>query len=269
MSDIFQEVQEEYRREQLAKMWDQYRVPIIAAAVGMLLAVAAYQLWTYLHNRAVEASSRQFEALSTSLEQQQQQPAQQRATAAALARLADDGAGGYPFVARLQEAAVRGAVGDTKAAVTLYDRIADSTSDPLFAGYAHLRAAILLVETAPLADIKKRLDPIAASDSPWRVEAEEFLAYANWRAGDSKEALRLYDLIKNNPAATPGVKQRATEFYSMINGGMKLADLKTAPTLAPTPASQLPTIPGMPTFDTPEIPAPDASETPTAPTPTP
>ena len=45
MSDIFQEVQEEYRREQVAQAWTKYRVPIIAAAAGLILAVAAYQGW--------------------------------------------------------------------------------------------------------------------------------------------------------------------------------------------------------------------------------
>ena len=269
MSDIFQEVQEEYRREQLSKAWDQYRVPIIAAAAGLLLAVAAYQGWNLWHARALETSSRQYQAAIANLGQEQAQPIQQRAAAAALARLADDGAGGYPLLARLQEAALRAAAGDTKAAVSLYDRVADSTSDPIFGDYARVRAAMLLVDTAPIADIQKRLGGIAGSESPWRIEAEEFLAYASWRAGDSKEALRLFDLIKKNPAASSGVKQRATEFYSMINGGMKLADLKAAPTLPPAPESQLPLIPGMPNFDTPEAPAPDAPPSPTAPAPTP
>ena len=263
MSDIFQEVQEEYRREQMAKAWDQYRVPIVAAAVGMLLAVAVYQGWSYWHATALESSSRQFEAATTALEQQ---PGQERTAAGNFARLADDGAGGYPFVARLQEASARAVAGDTKAAVALYDRVASDTSDPLFADYARVRAAILLVDSEPVAEIAKRLDPIAQTDSPWRVEAEEFLAYANWRAGNNKEALRLFDLIKNNPGASPGVKQRATELSALINGGLKVADLKIAPTLAPTPTSQLPTIPGMPNFD---IPAPEPPASPTAPTPTP
>lgn len=269
MSDIFQEVQEEYRREQMAKAWEQYRVPITAAGVGLLLAVGVYQGWTYWHSTAVDSSSRQFIAATQPLEQEQPTPEQQRTAAAALARLADDGAGGYPFIARLQEAAVRGAVGDTKAAVTLYDSIASSASDPVFADYARIRAAVLLADTAPLDEMKKRLEPMAKSQSPWRVEAEEFLAYAHWRAGDSKEATRLFDLIKTNPAASPGVKQRASELSSLINGGMKLADLKAPAALPPAPESQMPLIPGLPNFDVPEAPASDEPQSPTAPSPTP
>lgn len=266
MSDIFQEVQEEYRREQMSQAWTKYRLPIIGAAAGLVLAVAAYQGWSYWHASQVEASSRQFEAASSIAESQ---AGQEGAAAASFGKLANDGVAGYPFAARLQEAALRAAAGDAKAAVTLYDRIADDSGDHIFADYARVRAAILLVETAPLAEIKKRLDPVAASESPWRISAEEFLGYAHWRAGDKKEALRLFDLIKANPQASDGTKRRATELSALINGGTTVADLKAPATLAPSPASGLPIIPGMPTFDTQPIAPPEAPTSPSAPTPTP
>jgi hypothetical protein len=267
VSDIFQEVQEEYRREQFSKAWEKYRVPIVGAAAGLIVAVAGYQGWTYWRSAQVEASSRLFEAAANAAESQ---PGEQKVAATAFAELADKGWGGYPFVARLQAAAALAASGDIKGGVALFDSIADDTSDPIFADYARLRAAILLVDTAPLAEIQKRIGKLPASESPWRVEAEEFLGYANWRAGNNREALRLFDLIKNNPSASEGVKRRATELSALINGGTKVADLKTAPTVAPTPRSQLPTIPGMPSFDTtPVTPEPAAPASPTAPTPTP
>lgn len=266
MSDIFQEVQEEYRREQMAQAWTKYRVPIIGAAAGLIVAVAAYQGWSFWHAAKVEASSRAFEAATTSAET----AGQEQTAAATFAKLANEGWGGYPFVAGLQAAATRAAAGDAKGAAAIYDQIADSTSDPIFADYAKLRAAILLVDTAPLAEIQKRIGSLPESDSPWRVEAEEFLGYAYWRAGNNKEALRLFDLIKNNASASDGSKRRASELSSLINGGVKVSDLKSAPTLAPTPGSQLPTIPGFPSFDTtPVTPEPAAPATPTAPTPTP
>ena len=266
MSDIFQEVQEEYRREQMAQAWAKYRVPIIGAAAGLIVAVAAYQGWSFWHATKVETSSRVFEAASNSAEN----PGQQQTAAATFAKLANEGWGGYPFVASLQAAATRAGAGDAKGAAAIFDQIAANTSDPLFADYARLRAAILLVDTAPLAEIQKRIGGLPESDSPWRVEAEEFLGYAYWRAGNNKEALRLFDLIKNNPGASDGAKRRASELSALINGGTKIADLKSAPTLAPTPGSQLPTIPGFPSFDTPPVtPEPAPPATPTAPTPTP
>ena len=47
MSDVFQEVQEEYRRQQLAELWKKYSVPAIAGAVVLVLGLAGYQGWSY------------------------------------------------------------------------------------------------------------------------------------------------------------------------------------------------------------------------------
>jgi hypothetical protein len=259
VSDIFQEVQEEYRREQMAQAWKKYRVPLISAAVALVVLVAGYQGWTFWRAQQIEDSSRQFEAANLLTEN----PTGEAAAAAAYAKLANEGAGGYTFAARFQAAAAL-ATKDAKGAVALYDQIAESgAGGPLFADYARIRAAMLLADAAPLAEMKRRLDPLAGSDSPWRIEAEEFLAYANWRAGNKAEAQRLLDLIKNNPEATSGTKQRAVEFAAMIASGLKVSDIKAPP--APALAPGGPLVPDLPSFDAPasDAPAPTAPPTPT------
>ena len=48
MSDIFQEVDEEVRREQLKKLWDRYGIYVVAAAFMVVAAIAAwrgYEWW--------------------------------------------------------------------------------------------------------------------------------------------------------------------------------------------------------------------------------
>lgn len=238
MSDIFQEVQEEYRREQLSQLWTKYRIPVLAAAGGIVFIVAAYQGWVYWHAKMLEASSRQFDAAVALMESGR---GQEKVAGAAFAKLAHDGSGAYAFVAKLQEAAVRTSAGDYKGAIVLYDHLAqEGEGGALFADYARLRAALLLVDVAPLAEIQKRLDTVAGGDSPWRIPAEELLGYAHWRAGGKAEALRLYDLVKNNPEAPAGTKRRATELSALIAGGMTVADLKAAPAVSlATPAEPL------------------------------
>ena len=273
MSDIFQEVQEEYRREQMAQLWSKYRIPTIAAAGGLILAVAVYQGWMFWKAKALDASSRQFEAASALTEKDH---AQGKAAATAFGKLAQDGAGGYGFAAKFQEAAVLVAAGDLKGAVAIYDRLAnDGSGGALFADYAQVRSAVLLVDTVPVAEIKRRLDAVAGSDSPWRIQAEELLGYANWRAGNKAEALRLLNLVKNNVEAPDAIKRRATELSALIAGGMTLADLKSAPTVTLTAPSEQPLVqpgagpivPELPTFDAPQPPA--APTNPSSPTPTP
>lgn len=265
MSDIFQEVQEEYRREQLAQAWTKYRVPIVASAVALVVAVAGYQGWTYWHDSMVANSSREFEVAS----QLMATPQTAAQAIPAFAKLGKEGWGGYPVVANFQEAAARAGSGDVKGAIALYDRIAaDGTGGALFSDYARVRASILLVDTAPLGEIEKRLKDVAGSTSPWRISAEELLAYAYWRAGNKTEASRLLELIKANPLATSGAKQRATQFAAMIAAGLKVADLKK-PAAAPAPALDMPLFPARPDINAmpTEAPAPDAPSPPAAPTP--
>lgn len=229
MSDIFQEVQEEYRREQMAKLWKTYRVPVIAGATALILLVAGYQGWTYWRAVKLEESSREFERVAEMLAAG---PGQEKAAADAFAKLAANASGGYAMAAKFQEAGLRAELNEIPAALKLYDEISASVSDPLFRDYAQLRAAILVLEAESLDNTRKRLEPITKGASPWRVIALEMLAYASWRGGKTDEALKLYAEVKEIPNAPNGSTRRATEMTTLINAGMKLSDLNTKPGLS-------------------------------------
>lgn len=259
MSDIFQEVQEEYRREQMAKLWKTYRVPVIAGATALILMVAGYQGWTYWRAVKLEESSREFERVAEMLAAG---PGQEKAAADAFAKLAANASGGYAMAAKFQEAGLRAELNEIPAALKLYDEISASVSDPLFRDYAQLRAAILVLEAESLDNTRKRLEPITKGASPWRVIALEMLAYASWRGGKTDEALKLYAEVKEIPNAPNGSTRRATEMTTLINAGMKLSDLKTKPGLSTpgvTPMLLPPTesAPSQPLFP---APAPAAEE---------
>ena len=234
MSDVFQEVQEEYRREQMAKLWAKYRIPAIGGALALILAVAGYQGWTYWNTQRISASSRGFDAALALLDNDDKKGSAER-----LAKVSADGTSGYALLAKFQEAALRAELGGQKTALKLYDEISRATSDPLFRDYAVLRAGLLTVETASLEDTKKRIDSIATGSGPWRVLAMELLAYASWRADRKDEALKLYAQIDATPSAPATTKRRATEMKALIEGGLTLADLKKLPS-ASAPA----TLPG-------------------------
>ena len=266
MSDVFQEVEEEYRREQMAKFWEKYRFAVIGGVAALIAGVGAYQAWSYWRASQIEASSRGFEIAA---EMAAAGAGKEKEAADALAKIAAGGSGGYPLVAQFQEAALRAEMGDVKAAVKLYDALAaKGTGGTLFSDYARLRAGILLVDNASIDEVKKRLEPVAAAtgercgpgDSPWCVQALELLAYANWRAGKKAEALKLYSNIMAFPVEreTPlaaeeaqGPKKRyvsrfthrrALEMTALIEDGMTLADIKTPPAPANEPLLLPPTL---------------------------
>ncbi len=238
MSDVFQEVEEEYRREQMAKLWAKYRIPAIAGALVLVLAVAGYQGWTYWQAERISASSRGFDAALKLLETDDKKGAAER-----LAKLSADSTSGYSILAKFQEAALRAEMGEAKAALKLYEDISRGSSDPLFRDYAVLRASLLTIETASLDETKKRIESIAAGSGPWRVLAMELLAYASWRADKKDEALKLYAQIDATPDASPTAKRRATEMKAVIEGGLTLGDLKKLPAASAT-TPVLPSLPG-------------------------
>lgn len=256
MSDVFQEVEEEFRRDQMAKLWQKYRVAVVGGVAALVVGVAGFQGWSYWRARQIESSSKSFEVVAEKISSG---AGSEKEAADDLAKIAAGGAAGYPMMARFQEAALRAGLGDVKAAVKLYDGLASSSGGgALFRDYAQLRASLLLSETAPLEDINKRLGSIAGSApcslsaSPWCVQAQEILAYASWRAGKKAEALKLYDAILALPLQpeTAVLKQaapvryasritnrRAKEMRALIEAGMTLNDIKPPPASVPLPGA--------------------------------
>ena len=280
MSDVFQEVQEEYRRQQLEQLWAKYRVPLISGISALVLAVAGYQGWSYWHGMQVEKSSREFDAIGTLVGSGQEKEAADR-----LAKLGASGTGAYPTAARLQEAALRAELGDRQGALALFDKMADGKSDPLLRDYALLRGALLIVETEKYDTLKSRLEPLAKEGRPWRAIAMELLAYATWRAGKKDEALKLYSETQALAGVPDSVKRRSGEMAALIQAGMTLADLKTAsgaPVLNPlalppggngplllAPPTPQPAAPDQPSLLGPAAPVAPSPATPTPATPSP
>lgn len=265
VSDVFQEVQEEYRRQQLTEAWAKYRIPIIAGTAALILGVAGYQGWTYWQGKQVEQSSRELEAVGDLM---RAKPDAQKDAADRLAKLAASGSGGYPLLARFQEAGMRAEMRDMKAAIVIYDDIARSNSDAMFRELAAVRAAVLLSETEPLDKMKARLEPIANGTGPWKATGQELLAYAYWRANKTADAIKLYDEILKTENVPNGTKQRALEMKAVLKAGLKVSDVRPPPRVA---------LPDMPTPDigplllqpatpTPEQPGSLLGPTPTVPT---
>jgi hypothetical protein len=236
VSDLFQEVQEEYRREQMAKLWAKYRVPVIAGVSAVVLGVAGYQGWSYWHAEQVEASSREFEKVA---ELVAAGPGNEKAAADRFAKLTQSATSGYAMAAKFQEAALRAEMGDVKAAVKLYDEIAARVSDPLFRDYAQLRGTILIIEAESLENVRKRLEPLTTGTGPWRVLALEMLAYASFRAGKKDEALKLYAEVQAAPNAPDNSTRRAKEMTTLINAGLKLSDLNARTSSQPATGPML------------------------------
>ena len=118
MSELFNEIDEDLRREQLKKIWDRYSVLIIAAAVLVIAAVGGWRGYQYLQAQKAAVAGSAFEAAANLADQNKSAEAEE-----AFTKLAATAPASYRSLSRLRAAAEAGKR-DPKAAVKLYDEIA-------------------------------------------------------------------------------------------------------------------------------------------------
>lgn len=197
MSDIFSEVDEEVRRERLQKLWDNYGIYLILAAVLFVAAVGGWRGYEYLEAKKAAEFGVAFEAAAALSTEGKHEDAEK-----AFAAIAQNGTANYRVLASLREAAEL-AKRDPKAAVAAYDAIANNGSMPaLQRDFASVRAGYILVDTATYPEMKQRLEPLAQAGRPFRHSARTLLAFAAWRVNDL-EALRLWSNIVLADPETP------------------------------------------------------------------
>ena len=211
MADIFQEVDEEVRREQLQKLWQRYGNFAIAVCILIVAAVGAWRGYEWWQTKKAGESGAAFENAVTLAEVGKHQEAE-----AAFAKLAADGTAGYRALARLREAAEL-AHTDKTAAVKAYDEIAtDKSAGEIMQELAAVRAGFLLVDTAPYSEMRQRLEPLTASGKTFRHSARELLALSAWKSDDINAARQWTGMIITDPQSPQGIRSRAEVLSDLI-----------------------------------------------------
>jgi hypothetical protein len=237
VSDIFREVEEEVRRERLERIWKEYGDYIIAAAALLILAAAAYRLWTFYEARERANASNEYLAA-----QQLMESGQASAAAKVFARLAQTAPGGYAELAKLQTANTLAASGNTPAAITIYRSLTQS-SDEMLSAIARLRAAWLMAEDSPKSDVEAMLGPLTAQSSAWSAPAREILAYADYRRGATREALAEFQKLGSDTKAPPGVRGRSKAMATFLAaGGAQNVGVIPMPAAPPLPKGAAPNV---------------------------
>lgn len=216
MSDIFREVDEEVRREQLQKLWDRYGLLIIAVAVLVVVAVGAWRGYQwYEAKRAAELGAAYDAALELSREGKHEEAAK------AFAQLAGRGTPAYRVLAHLREGEEL-AARDADAAVAVFDRLAADAANPgLLRDIAAIRAGFALVDKAPYADISRRLEPLAVPSGPMRHTARELLALSAWRNGDMAAARRWGEAALADPEVPADLRVRMSVLIALAGESAK------------------------------------------------
>ncbi|MEY9538436.1 hypothetical protein ABIE85_001496 [Bradyrhizobium diazoefficiens] len=211
MSELFDEVEEEVRREQLKKLWEKYSIYFIALMVLIVAAVGGWRGYQYLEAKKAAEAGAAFEKAVELSEQDKHAEAE-----TAFTELAAKAPSGYRTLARLR-AAAEAASRDPKAAAKMYDDIAaDRGVGGEWQDLAKIRAAGLLVDSASYADMQQRLEASATPKSTFRHSARELLALSAWRNNDTTAARKWLDAIAEDGETPPGLRSRAEALQALL-----------------------------------------------------
>jgi hypothetical protein len=214
VADIFQEVDEELRRDKAADWWKRNSLYVYAVAAAVVIGVAGYQGW-----RTYDLKLRGERAEAYAAAMQQLESGEEARARDALAALSDPAASGYPLLAALTRARLAAEAGDTGTAVRLWQEIArDSNAGEAVRQVAALYAVMHRMEGGDPAALRGELRPLAAPEAPYRYTALELLAALALRQGDSAGARTHLEQITDDPAAPAGSRSRAAELLASLAG---------------------------------------------------
>lgn len=211
MSDIFREIDDELRRDNLLKLWQRYGKYIIAVA-GLAIVIAGLVVGWRQH----QASEREAQAARYASALAFARAGKDADAAKAFGALAQEG-GGYGVLAAFEEAEFLAKSGDKKAAIAAYDRLAAAPNvDPELRDLAVLLAVMhALPDGDPKAAIE-RLQPLTAKGSPWRASALDLTAAAKLNEGDRAGALEIYKQLADDLTAPQALRARAAELAAVL-----------------------------------------------------
>jgi hypothetical protein len=239
-TDTFiREVDEEMRRERLARVWQQYGLYFIVAAALLVVGVAGYKYMEYRRISTSETMGARYDAAAQLAANGKTDEAQK-----AFEGLAADAPAGYSGLARLRVAGALAKAGKSADAVAAYEALAkDGSADELLRDFASLQAAMLRLDTADWTEMQNRLNDLMNDRNPWRASARELFGLAAYKAGRMDDARKTFEQLLGDRAAPPAMVERIQIMLSMIADAERSAP-KASPesnqpaTTKPAPAKQ-------------------------------
>lgn len=211
MTDLFREIDEELRRDNLLKLWKRYGPHLIGGAALIVLIAAGILGWREYQKREREAEGARYVAAAELAHNGKTEEAQN-----AFAALAASTSSGRATLARLEAAGLK-AKADPAGAVLAYDAIAADTSvDRSFRDLATILSAVNGLKTGDPKGIIDRLKPLADAASPWHGSALELTALAQLKMGDKDAARSTYQKLADDLSAPQGLRARATEMVAAL-----------------------------------------------------
>ena len=212
--EFIREVDEEYRRDQMALIWKRYSGVIVGLAILVVASVGGWRFWEHRQEQQAQAAAARYEeALRTARGEDNSDEAER-----ALEAVAKDAPDGYRLLARFRLAAELGQQGPEDGAKA-FDALASDGSVPaVWQDLARLRAAMLRID-GDAAATRPTLERLAVPTGAWRHTARELLGLSGLKSGDYEFAGRWFDQIAADRETPQPLRQRLELYSALVAGG--------------------------------------------------
>lgn len=214
MADIFQEVEEDIRRDRFQALWRRFGRLVIAGLVLIVVATIAAVWWDDYRQSQRLDNGKRFAAAVSLLD-----AGQAEAAALEFSSLAADSDGGLAALARLRAADALIRAGDVAGAVAAYDALsADGDAPQELRDLAVVLSGLHRLDLGTAKDHQPKLQALIDDGGPWRHLAMEIQALIALSDGDTEGARQIFQELAEDAAAPGGVRQRAQEILAAIDG---------------------------------------------------
>jgi hypothetical protein len=203
VSDVFREVDEEVRREQLKKLWDRYQYLIVGVVLLVVVGVGGWRFLEWQQARQAAQIGTRFEEAIALADAGKHDEAEK-----IFAQIVVDGTPAYRALARIRQAAEQAQTNAAAATETYKQISADTGIEQVLRDLAALRAGGLLIDAGSYVDARKLIEPLAQAGREFRHAARELLALNAWKSNDRIGAMKWYAAILTDPEAPAASRTR-------------------------------------------------------------
>lgn len=214
MADIFNEIDEELRRDKAQEWWSRYGKIVIAVCVVIVLGAAGYTWYEQQRVAEERALADRFDAARV-----QAEAGDLSGAAGALEALADEaGVAGVELVARFHRAGLLGTDGDHAGAAEAYAALSQDSAVPAL--YRDLATVMEVLHAGRAggdrAELLDRLQPMTVDASPWRHTARMIAASLAIGAGDLDAAKEYLRQVADDPQAPGSARGQSAEILQAL-----------------------------------------------------
>lgn len=230
VTDIFEEVEERLREDQLQTWWKKYGNVAMGAAVAAVLLVGFSGVFTTWRASVNQSQGERFAALQKTAD------ADPAASAQAFKEFQKSAHGGYKALAEMERAGALQAQGDLRGALAAFDDAAKLAQQPIVKQSAQMRAAYIAADIEDFAALDARLKPLIDSRGPYSYLARELAGVEAYEAGKPERARSEFTYLQGAFDAPNGVRNRASGFLAVLGPAPETPASTPAPASSPTPA---------------------------------